>query len=204
MGTCDFAIEEGRVAPHSCPLRSRAMGAVMIGTEPNGVIAVFATASDAERALHALSAQRFDMQNVSVIGPGHPGDGVTPELDGSAKHGAEVAGQWARWGAIVGATTGGGVVAIPLMVALVGLGPFAPVLAAIAVGATGIGSLASALIGFGIHEKHAHDYEKALREGKTIVVAHTDVLADLEIARDALTEAKPEHVTTHGLKALGG
>ncbi|MFT5353460.1 MAG: hypothetical protein ACI9KE_000658 [Polyangiales bacterium] len=173
----------------------------MIEIEPNGVIAVFSTEADADGGLEALSAQGFDMETVSVLGPGHP-HAMTPELDTSAEHNAEVARHWGRWGAIVGATVGGGIIAIPLMVALVGLGPFAPVLAAIAVGATGIGSLASALVGLGVHEKHAHEYAEALNAGKTLVVAHTDVLADLETARDALA-TKAERVTTHGLKSLG-
>lgn len=174
----------------------------MIEMEPNGVIAVFSTVADADRGIAALTAQGINMDIVSVLGPGHP-SGMTPELDTSAKHNAEVARHWGRWGAIVGATLGGGLVAIPLMVALVGLGPFAPVLAAIVVGATGVGSLASALVGLGVHDHHAKAYEEALRAGKTLVVVHTDELAELESARDALAP-EAERVTTHGLKALGG
>ena len=176
----------------------------MIGNEPTGVIAVFTTAEDADRAVEALRSQGFDMRSVSVLGPGQPGGTVPPELDSSRRHSIEVARYWGRWGAIVGAAAGAGVVAIPVVVATVGVGPFAPVLAAIVAGSTGFGALASALAGYGVHEKHALDYEHALRASKTIVVAHADELADLQTAKDALLSAKPERVDTHGLVKIEG
>ncbi|MFT5357518.1 MAG: hypothetical protein ACI9KE_004755 [Polyangiales bacterium] len=174
----------------------------MISTEPNGVIAVFPTVSSANRGIEGLLTQRFDMREVSVIGPGYAKVDVPPELDTSSKHSGEIARQWAKWGAIVGATTGGSVVAIPLMAALVGLGPFAPVLAAIAVGSTVVGSMASALVGYGVHAKNAHEYETALQSGKTVIVAHASKFADLKVAREALTRANPDTIVAHGLKAL--
>ena len=176
----------------------------MIGGEPNGVVAVFATTDAASRALESLQGARFDMRSVSVLGPGHANGALPPELDHSARHSTEVGSFWGLWGSIVGGAVGGGVIAIPVIAAVVGLGPFAPVLAAIAIGTTGASALASALVGYGVHEAHALTYERALREGKTIVVVHTDVLSRLEDARVLLSAAAPEHLDTHGLHALGG
>jgi len=174
----------------------------MESSEPNGAVAVFATSSAANRALIALQGSGFDMRGVSVLGPGHPKDGTPAELDHGAKRSGEVARFWGSWGGVVGATVGGGAIAIPVIAAVVGLGPLAPVLAAVLFGATGVGAITSALVGYGVHETHALQYEHALRDGKSIIVAHTDDLGSLEDARAALATATPEQLDVHGLRAL--
>lgn len=174
----------------------------MIGKEPNGAIAVYATVAAANAGLEALRSTGFDMRSVSVVGPGHTGDPPPPELDHSPRHSIEVAEFWALWGAVIGAGVGGAAISVPLIAAVVGIGPFAPVLAAVAVGATGVGALASALVGYGVHEAHALSYEHALRDGKVVVVAHADDLGALEDTRAALASGSPERLDTHGLRAL--
>lgn len=168
----------------------------MIGNEPNGALAVFKTWDQANTAIEALEHSGFPMQGVSVLGPGATGE-PPPELDRSARHSMEVASFWARWGAIIGGGLGAAVVAIPLIAAVVGLGPFAPLLLAVPVGTAGAGAMASALVGLGVHAVHAHRYAKAIASGKFVVVAHTDDRDELEDARAALASGRPELVDVH-------
>jgi hypothetical protein len=170
--------------------------------EPNGVIAVFASEGVAHTAIRALDAARIDPRSISILGPGETGERPV-ELDDKGAHAKDVAAYWAEWGAIAGAGAGAAVVAIPLIAAVVGLGPFAVALAAIPLATSAVGALAGGLIGLGIHEAHAHRYEKALRAGKFLVVVHTDDLGLLEDARDILSRGA-ESVETHGLKKLRG
>lgn len=170
--------------------------------EPNGVVAIFASADAAHTAIRALRDERIDERSISILGTQKKVE--TPvELQEKGAHPKDVAAYWAEWGAIAGAGVGAAVVAIPLIAAVVGLGPFALALAAIPLATTGAGALASGLVGLGVHEAHAHRYEKALRDGKVVVVVHTDDLGKLEDARDLLTPGA-ESVETHGLKSLQG
>lgn len=175
----------------------------MIGSEPNGIIAVFPTAAKADAALHALLDSGFDMQGVTVLGPGRPkGDDVPPELDRGKEHSIEVAKYWARWGGIIGAGLGLALIGIPAIAAVVGLGAFAPLLAAVPAVTTASGALGTALIGLGVHEGHAARYEHALAEGKIVVLAHADDRIVLTEARDVLAAHAPEVIDVHGLRKL--
>lgn len=171
----------------------------MIGNEPNGAVAVFATPGEVDAAIAALRASGVPRESISVIGPGGASQ-PPPELDHSPRHSLEVARFWGQWGAVVGAGVGAAVVAVPLIAAAVGLGPFAPLLLAIPVVTSGVGAMATALGGLGIHEAHALRYEHALRAGKFVLVVHTDDRDALEDARVALGALAPEALDVHGIR----
>lgn len=177
----------------------------MIGPEPNGIVAVFANHADADAALDWLRLDGLERRNVSVIGPKEAAEDPPPELDHDPRHRGEIASYWARWGAMIGGVAGIGPVAIALAAATVGIGPVAVVVAAgLAVAATtaGVGAIGSALVGVGIHERHARDYEEALAAGKFLVVVHSDDPAKLRTARAELENLGAESVEVHGLPAL--
>ena len=102
----------------------------MGGPEPIGVIAIFAKREAADSALDWLCVDGVERRSVSVFGPGTAAEDLPPELDHSSKHRSEVAGYWAKWGAMFGAVAGAGPVSIALAAAAVGLGPLAVALAA--------------------------------------------------------------------------
>jgi len=175
----------------------------MVGNEPNGLIAIYDAPSRAHAAIEALRQTGFDMRSVSIFGPGRSNSDLPPELDPRAQHVIEVAEYWAKWGGVVGAGVGAAVVAIPVIAAVVGLGPFALSFAAIPAATTAVGALAAAFVGAGVHESHALRYEEALQAGKIVIVAHTDERDRLEDARAALRVGAPEGLEAHGLRGQG-
>lgn len=175
----------------------------MIGPEPNGVVAVFATLEGAESALEWMRVDGIEKCSVSILGPATKREDIPPELDHSLEHQGEVASYWARWGATFGALLGAGPLSIALVAATVGMGPLA---AAVAVGAsaiaatTGIGALASALVGLGIHDRQARMYEKAIADRKFVLVVHSDDALALRTAKSELARLGAESVEVHGIR----
>lgn len=165
--------------------------------EPNGAVAVYPTWEQANAAIESLERTSVPMQGVSVLGPGATGE-PPAELDRSARHSMEVVSHWARWGGVLGGGVGAAVVAIPIIAAAVGLGPFAALLLAVPFATAGAGAMASALVGLGIHEVHAQRYAAAIAANKFVVVAHTDDPDELEDVRLALLDGRPEILDVHG------
>lgn len=175
----------------------------MIGPEPNGIIAVFATLEGAENAVGWLRVDGLEKREVSILGPKTKPEDRPPELDDSREHEKEVASYWARWGATIGALAGGGPLSIALAAATVGVGPLAAVVAvgaAAVAAAAGVGAVASALVGVGIHERQAHIYQKALEAKKFLIVVHTDEPAVLRAAARELERLGAESVEAHGIR----
>jgi len=102
-------------------------------------------------------------------------------------------------GAILGGTLGWlagiGTLAIP------GLGPFiaaGPILAALSGAAVGgaVGGLSGALVGLGIPEFEAQQYEGKLREGNILLAIHADDDDQAARVRQVLTEENAEDIIT--------
>ena len=176
--------------------------AMMVGPEPNGIVAVFPNRFEADSALEWLRIDGVEKRSVSVLGPAEAKAEQLPELDRGGHHRREIATYWARWGAMFGGVAAAGPIAIALAAATVGLGPLAGALAAalvVAGATTGVGALSAALVGVGIHEQHARAYEQALAAGKFLVVVHTDDPATLRTARGELLRLGAESVEVHGI-----
>lgn len=174
----------------------------MIGPEPTGIVAVFPSRVEAEAALEWLHIDGLERRDVSVIGPSEASVDPPPEVDHGARHRREIAHHWARWGAMLGGTTGVGPAAIAIAASTVGLGPFALALSAgiaLVAATAGVGALGSALIGVGLHELQARRYESALVAGKFLIVIHTDDPVALRIARSELAKLGAESIDVHGL-----
>lgn len=173
----------------------------MEGPEPNGVIAVFETREAVDRALDWLHLVGVERVSVSILGPGLIQE-IPSEMDRTPAHQAEVASYWAKWGAGLGALAGVGPVSIALAAAAVGMGPMATVVAVglgtVAVTAS-VGAVSAGLIGAGVHSEHAKDYERALRDGKFLLVVHTDDASTLRAAREEFERLGASSMDTHGL-----
>lgn len=173
----------------------------MEGLEPNGVIAVFPDRDAIELAIDWLKVDGVDGTNVSILAPRSIQE-LPPELDRSPAHVGEVGSYWAKWGAALGALAGAGPASIAIAAAAVGMGPMAAVVAAglgTAAATATAGAIAAGLIGAGLHERHARTYERALRDGKFVLVVHSDDPATLRSARDEFERMEAESVECHGI-----
>lgn len=138
-------------------------------------VGTFPTRKDAEVALIDLRDAGFDMDRISAIAE-NPPDGDL--ADAEVKSSAERAKEGAETGAVMGAATGGmlGLIGSLSVLAIpgVGIATEAAVLLGNAFLGSGIGaaggSVAGALIGWGIPEEQAEYYEDLLSQGSYIVL----------------------------------
>ena len=138
-------------------------------------VGTFPTRKDAEVALINLRDAGFNMDRVSAIAQNPTGEDIA---DVEVKSSAERAKEGAETGAVMGATTGGilGLIGSLSVLAIPGVGIATEVavllgnaLLGSGVGAAG-GSLAGALIGWGIPEEQAEYYQELVSEGNYVVL----------------------------------
>src|SRR5207248_2523435 len=128
---------------------------------PSSIVGVFDSAVDAERALEQLRVQGVKPEEVSVM----MRDARASETEEPVTTASNVAG-----GATTGAALGGllgslagwmvsiGAIAIPGVGLVIGAGVLAATLTGLAVGAAA-GGLIGALLGLGMPEEHAREYQ---------------------------------------------
>jgi hypothetical protein len=110
-------------------------------------------------------------------------------------------------GAATGATTGAilggalgwlagiGTLAIPGVGPLIAAGPILATLSGLAVGGT-VGGVSGALVGMGIPEYEAQQYEGRLREGNILISVHADDSDEAARIREVFSEEKAEDIST--------
>ncbi|WP_238655177.1 general stress protein [Paenibacillus piscarius] len=135
------------------------------------IIGVFDTEQEATRAIESLQAQGIKSDEISVI---------TRDKD-EQKSISEDTGTMAPEGVATGAATGGvvggvtgllagiGALAIPGIGPILAAGPIAATLTGAAIG-VGAGGLVGGLIGLGIPEDEAREYEGYIDKGKILVL----------------------------------
>jgi hypothetical protein len=134
---------------------------------PNAVVGVFYTRSEAEQAIHELRNAGFNEDSIGMIARDSSGRMVKEDGD-------TLAGEGAAAGAVVGAGAGAlvglGIVAgtIPVIGPVLALGTLGTVLLNAAGGAVLLG-LVGALIGMGIPEDEAKYYESEVHGGRFLV-----------------------------------
>ncbi|PTY03951.1 hypothetical protein DB346_02735 [Verrucomicrobia bacterium LW23] len=116
-------------------------------------------------------------------------------------------------GATIGTTTGGALGAVGGWLigvgslAIPGVGPFiaaGPILAALsgaAVGA-GVGGLTGALVGMGMTELEARQYEGRIRDGQLLLSVHAETSDQVSAARQALEQAGAVDIATSSEAAV--
>jgi hypothetical protein len=134
------------------------------------VIGVFASRSDADRAVDELLRSGFRNDQIGVAI--RDTENRTPDTDGGAGTGA-LAGAVA--GAGVGGLVGLGILSglIPVIGPVIAGGTLA-VLLANAAGGAAIGGLVGALMGWGVPEDEARYYESEFQAGRCIVTVRHD------------------------------
>src|SRR5437868_2459648 len=140
--------------------------------------AVFCTVKTAKLAgdiVDQLKLAGFSNTDISVLLPDKQGTrDFAVKNETKAPEGAAV-------GATTGALLGGGLgwlagigaLAIPGLGPLIAAGPILATLSGVAIGGT-VGGLTGALVGMGIPEYEARQYESKLREGNILMCIHVD------------------------------
>jgi len=98
-------------------------------------------------------------------------------------------------GGALGWLAGVGALAIPGLGPLIAAGPILATLSGAAVGGT-VGGLTGALIGMGIPEYEAKQYESKLRHGNILMAVHVDDSEEAGTVRQIMSEEKAEDIST--------
>jgi len=164
--------------------------------------AVFGIATSrlqAEQVVASLRAAGFSPNDISVLFPdvsgtrdfAHEQHTKAPE---AASTGAGVGG---ALGAGLGWLAGIGSLAIPGIGPFIAAGPIMAALSGAAVGAA-VGGLGGALVGLGIPELEAKQYEDKLRAGNVLLSVHTEDRDEVKRAKEIFKAAKLDRVSSSG------
>lgn len=161
---------------------------------------VYSTAKSGSHAIQIANRLRqsgFAPGDISVLAPDRTsGRELGVEAHSKAPEGAAAgAGSGALLGGALGWLVGIGSLAIP------GVGPFiaaGPILASLSGAALGgaVGGVSGAMVGWGIPEFEAQQYEGRLREGHILMTVHADNADEAARARDILSEEHAENIST--------
>lgn len=160
---------------------------------------VFSHVADAERAIRELKEHGFSSNDISVFAKDkhkvnvieeETDTGVTSNEGGRGKNAGKGAGLGAvsggALGGIAGLVTGLGLLAIPGIGQIAAAGPLAAALSGAGVGAGG-GGIVGALVGAGMPEKDAKQYEQHLKDGKTVVAVEANEDKEEKVYRTFLS-----------------
>jgi hypothetical protein len=157
------------------------------------------TKSDAHaiRIADRLKAAGFTASDISILTPDRGGvRDLGHENSTKAPEGAATgAGTGALLGGALGWMAGIGALAIPGVGPLIAAGPILGALSGLAVGGT-VGGMTGALVGMGIPEYEARQFEGKLREGNILMCVHANDSKEAAKARKVFTEEKAESIST--------
>jgi len=168
-------------------------------TKKTTVIGMLSTQDQAERIVLDLQRAGFGTNDISVLFPDKQGTrDFAVEKNTKAPEGASIGvGAGGATGATLGLLAGIGALAIP------GAGPFiaaGPIMAALSGAAAGaaVGGISGALIGMGIPEMEAKQYEGKLKGGGILLSVHVDSSDEKTRAKKILEADGAKHVYATG------
>ena len=149
------------------------------------------------RIAHRLRDAGFAPSDISVLAP--DGSGVRDlahQNSTKAPEGAAVgAGTGALLGGAVGWLAGIGLLAVPGVGPLIAAGPILATLSGLALGGT-VGGMTGSLIGMGIPEYEAKQYEGKLRQGQILISVHTETSEESAKVREIFNDEDAEDIST--------
>jgi hypothetical protein len=153
--------------------------------------------SQAVQIANRLRKSGFSASDISVLAPDRSGvRDLGHENTTKAPEGATAgASSGALLGGALGWLAGVGMLAIPGVGPLIAAGPILATLSGAALGGT-MGGMTGALIGAGIPEFEAQQYEGRLREGNILIAVHAEDSDEAARIRQILSEEKAENITT--------
>ena len=163
----------------------------------NAIYCLTKTDAHAFRIANRLKDSGFSPSDISIVSSDRRGvHEVGHENSTKAPEGAAAgAGTGALLGGALGWMAGIGALAIPGVGPLIAAGPIVAALTGLAVGGT-VGGMSGALVGLGIPEYEAKQYEGRVREGNILMCVHAVDANEATRARKILTEEKAESSST--------
>lgn len=163
--------------------------------------------SDAQavRIANRLRKSGFSASDISVLAPDRSGTRDLGHVNATkAPEGAVAgAGSGALLGGALGWLAGIGALAIPGVGPLIAAGPILATLSGVALGGA-MGGLAGALMGAGIPEFEAQQFEGRLREGNILISVHAEDSDEAGRIRQIYSEEKAENITTGSEASVPG
>lgn len=161
------------------------------------VYCIATSEAQAIRIANRLRHSGFTPDDISMLYPDRDGarDLATQNSTKAPEGAATGASAGAVLGSAIGWLAGIGAIAIPGVGPLIAAGPILAALSGLAVGGT-VGGLSGALIGAGIPEYEAQQYEGRLRGGHILMAVHADDSGEASSIRQIFTEEKAEDIST--------
>ncbi|HEY1603136.1 MAG TPA: hypothetical protein VGG64_26265 [Pirellulales bacterium] len=168
---------------------------------------VFCIVKTRDQALGIVDRLRevgFTSSDISVLMPDKTGTrDFAHEHHTKAPEGtAAGAGTGAAIGGGLGWLAGIGALAVPGLGPLIAAGPIMAALAGAAVGGT-IGGLTGALIGLGIPEFEAKQYEGKIKSGNALISVHSEDSAEVARAKEVFKSAGAEDIASTSEATVG-
>ncbi len=152
--------------------------------------------SEASNLVDALKQAGFRNSDISVLMSDK--EGTREFADSKQTKAPEGAAAGAGTGVILGGAlgwlTGLGAIAIPGVGALIAAGPIMAALSGAAIGGT-VGGITGALVGMGIPDEEAEEYESQVKSGRALVSVHSDDDAETERAREIFSASNAENIS---------
>ena len=163
------------------------------------VFCIASSRPQAERIMTRLRAAGFSGNDVSVLLPDQAGTrDFAHEQHTKAPEGAAAgAGTGGVLGGTLGWLVGIGSLAIPGVGPFIAAGPIMAALGGAAIGAA-VGGLGGALMGMGIPEHEAKQYEGKIRDGNILISVHVEDRDELKRAKDIFEEAAARDISSSG------
>ena len=160
------------------------------------VYAIATSDAQAVRIGNRLRNAGFSPSDISVLAPDRGVRDLGHQNSTKAPEGATAgAGAGAILGGALGWLAGIGTLAIPGVGPLIAAGPILATLTGAAVGGA-VGGATGGLVGLGIPEYEAQQYEGKLREGNILLCVHVEDSEEAGKARQILSEEKAENIST--------
>ena len=172
-------------------------------SDPNTVVAVYETHTDAEQAVAKLSAASFDIKKISIIGKDYHTEENVVGYYTTGDRMKTWGGMGAFWGGIWGLLFGAGFFLIPGIGPVLVAGPFLAALIGALESAALVGGLSAVtagLVSLGIPKDSAVKYESAIKADKFVLVVH-GTNEELEKARTILAGTAPVSMEKHEVAA---
>ena len=188
----DGCAELCRVSPHVAASLPAASYAPMSKTS---VFCIATSRTQADYIIEHLEVAKFSQNSVSALfsdrGTSHD---FAHEMSTKAPEGA-VAGVSAGGfiGGVLGWIAGIGVLAIPGAGPFLAAGPIMAALSGAAIGAA-VGGVVGGFVGLGVPELEAKRYEGKIEEGNILISVHTDTNAEVEQAKEILSNAGAQDI----------
>ncbi len=163
------------------------------------IICVVKTPAQAETIVMRLQQAGLSSADISVLMPDRSGSrDFGYEHNTKAPEGATLGvGAGGVAGGVLGLLAGIGALAIPGVGPLIAAGPIMATLSGAAIGAT-LGGIAGALVGFGMPEQEARQYESKVMDGGILISAHVYGREEVDDIERILQVAGAEDIAVTG------